>query len=241
MIRRMVDMHCHIMPGVDDGAKTRKEVQGMLKMEYENGVRTIILTPHYRKDMFEPDFELIKKRFQYVKCEVENLGLDMEVFLGCEYHANSDMIKEIKGKPRFRINGGKYVLLEFSSAHTYQKIRDCVYQMINSGFKPIIAHIERYRNVVKDLNNVNELIELGAYIQVSSGAILGEDGLKAMLVSRTMLKKKMIHFIGSDSHDMKERCPNLKKCAEYVEKKVGTKYAQNLFVNNPQKILDYKD
>lgn len=241
MIRRMVDMHCHIMPGVDDGAKTRKEVQEMLKMEYENGVRTVILTPHYRKDMFEPDFELIKKRFQYVKYEAENMGLDMDVFLGCEYHANSDMIKEIKENPRFRINGGKYVLVEFSSTHTYQKIRDYVYQMINSGFKPIIAHIERYRSVVKNLDNVSELIDLGAYVQVSSGALLGEDGLRAMLASRAMLRKKMIHFIGSDCHDAKERCPNFKKCAEYVEKKVDIKYAKNIFVNNPKKILGYKD
>lgn len=241
MIRRTVDMHCHIMPGVDDGASTRKEVQEMLKMEYRDGVRVLVLTPHYRKGMFEPEKDLIKKRFRYVQYEVEQLGLDMKVFLGCEYHANTDMIKDLRLNSHFRINGSEYVLIEFSSMHTYAKVRNWIYDLVNAGFKPIIAHLERYQNVTKNIENVQELIELGAYVQVSSGAFVGEDGLKAMWIARNLLKKGLVHFVGSDAHNVTDRAPNLRKCMEYIEKKEGREYAKNLFINNPKKILDYKD
>ena len=87
----MIDMHCHIIPGVDDGARTKKDVRELLLMEYKSGVRHIVMTPHYRKGMFEPTEQLVKKRADYVRREIETLGIDMKVHLGCEYHANSEM------------------------------------------------------------------------------------------------------------------------------------------------------
>lgn len=241
MIKKMIDMHCHILPGVDDGAQTRKDVQTLLQMEYDDGVRTLVLTPHYRKEMFEPDKRLVKQRFEYIKKEIAQMGLDMEVFLGCEYHANADMIKDLKLNPHFRINGSLYVLVEFSGLHAYRSIREWIYQLIISGFRPIVAHVERYPEVMKDIKRVKELIDMGAYMQVSSSAVTGEDGLITKLQVKGLLKKGLVHFVGSDAHNATDRAPNMKKCAEYIAKKIDYAYAKNIFVNNPRKILGYKD
>jgi len=233
----MTDMHCHIIPGVDDGA-SEKEVRRLLQMEYDSGVRTIILTPHYRKGMFETDLETVIKQAMLVKQTALDMGLDMEIYLGCEYHANNDMIEELNQIECYRMNGGKYVLVEFSSGHSYMKIRNWIYQLITSGYKPIIAHVERYPMVTDKLEKLEELIRLGAKLQVSSGAVIGQHGFGARLFTRKLLKKHMVHFIGSDTHDTKDRKPNLDLCATYVAKKMGETYAREIFIDNPRCIFE---
>lgn len=234
----MIDMHCHIIPGVDDGAQTKEEAKELLQMEYDSGVRTIILTPHYRKGMFETGLETVIQRATFVKQMAMDMQLDMEVYLGCEYHANNDMIEDLNGNECYRLNGGRYVLVEFSSSHSYMKVRNWIYQLITSGYKPIIAHVERYPMVVDQMENLEELIRLGAKLQVSSGAILGQHGFNTKLLTRKLLKKHMVHFIGSDAHDTDDRRPNLDLCAAYVAKKMGESYAREIFVTNPRCILE---
>lgn len=237
-MRGMIDMHCHIIPGVDDGATTKKDVRSLLQMEYESGVDTILLTPHYRKGMFEPSKERVMKRASYVVRELRDMGLDMKLYLGCEYHANADMVEDLAREPRFRINGGRYVLIEFSSQHVFQKVRNWIYELVNAGFKPIIAHVERYPLVVKEMEQVEELIDMGALIQVDSGALLGKHGFRLKHIAKKLLKNEYIHFIGTDAHDRKDRCPDLDACERYIAKKMGKRYARELLIENPQKILN---
>ena len=94
-MRGMIDVHCHIVPAVDDGAASKKEVRNLLLQEYKSGVRELILTPHYRKGMFETPRDIVERRAEYVAREVDRIRLDMQVYLGCEYHANADMLMEL--------------------------------------------------------------------------------------------------------------------------------------------------
>lgn len=233
----LIDMHCHIIPGVDDGAKTKKDMDELLLMEYKSGVRKIVLTPHYRKGMFEPDEREVEKGLEEIRQSIQELGIEMEVYLGCEYHANSDMVQELKENKRFRMNGSKYILVEFSSQHNFSKVRNWIYELVKAGFQPIIAHVERCPAAVEKKELVEELVELGAWIQVDAGAILGEDGWRMKTISRRLLKEELIHFIGSDAHDCHKRRPNLKECYSYVVKKKGDQYAQELFFDNPRVLL----
>lgn len=237
----MVDIHCHIVPAVDDGAQTKSQVRALLKKEYEDGVTTLVLTPHYRKGMFDAPDDLVLKRAAYVMHEVRELGLPMEIYLAREYHANTDMIEELKAKSQYRINKSRYVLVEFSSAHSYEKIRGWIYQLVAAGLRPIIAHVERYPDVMSKLEQVDELIQLGAYIQISTSAVLGEHGLRLKGYTKNLLKRRMVHFVASDAHDMESRRPNMRECREYVAKKFGEDYAEELFVKNPRNILSDTD
>lgn len=237
----MVDIHCHILPAADDGAQTKSQVRELLEKEYEDGVRALVLTPHYRKGMFEADTELVMKHAAYVQHEVKRLNLDMDIYLAREYHANADMIEELKANPVYRINQSKYVLVEFSSAHSYEKVRNWIYQLVAAGFKPIIAHIERYPDVMKKIEQVEELVELGAYIQISTSAILGEHGFRLKGYTKTLIKKRLVHFVASDAHDMDDRRPNMLECRNYVVKKYGEALARELFECNPWNILSDTD
>lgn len=237
-MRGMVDIHCHIMPDIDDGAKTKQEVVEMLRKEYESGVRAIVLTPHHRKSVCEPPKDLIMKRYAYVKRLVEKLELDMKIYCGCEYHAHSDMLDELRQNKHFRINGSRYVLLELSSRHSYQRIRNWVYDLTNEGLCPIVAHIERYPQVAENVERVSELIELGALVQINSDSLLGRNGRRVQKVVKNLIKKGYVHFIASDAHDMHKRYPNLDLSRKYVAKKWGKAKAEEILVENPQMILN---
>ncbi|MDD3141935.1 MAG: capsular biosynthesis protein [Lachnospiraceae bacterium] len=237
---KLTDIHCHLIPYIDDGAKDKKEAKKLLLMEYKNGVRNIIVTPHYRKGIFEsPNVEMHKK-FQWLKKAAGEISDDLCVFLGCELYSSSTMVSSLQCGDRPTLAGSSYVLVEFSANHSYNKIRDQIYNLIVNGYKPVIAHIERYSCLRLNNNYIVELKDLGAFMQVNAGSILGEDGWKTKRLCKQLMKKDVIDFVGSDAHNTKERKPNLKECFAYVEKKMGKEYTYQLFVENPEKILSGK-
>lgn len=233
----LIDIHCHLVPGVDDGAKSIHDAALMLKEEYENGVVAIIVTPHFRKGMFEPSRELVEQQFRKIWKLTRRSRSGMKVFLGCEYYTSKDMISDLLNERRPTMAGSRYVLTEFSSAHSYEVIRNQVYELIGAGFHPIIAHAERYKCLVKHPHLISELIDLGAEIQLSADGILGIQGWKVEHFCWRLLKKYQVRYIASDMHDRKDRRCRLKECSEVLEKKFGERYVEQLMIKNPMKII----
>lgn len=237
----LTDIHCHILPGIDDGAADMDMTKNMLNKMYEEGVRRVIATPHYRVGMFEPSIPSIQKSYLEVKKYAKTIGTHgMEVKLGCEYHRADDMVNVLKNHQRPTMAGSNYVLVEFSSMDNYMKIRSKIYALVVAGYDPIIAHIERYPSIIENPSSVTDMIEMGALIQVNADSVLGIDGRSIKKFCKNLMKKKEIHFIGSDAHDMTERPSRLGACAAYVEKKWGWNMARNIFVKNPEMILNEK-
>ena len=131
----LTDIHCHIMPKVDDGPSTVSEAKQLLQMEYEDGVRNIILTPHYRVKMFEPDMKEIIHYYRGMRGVAAKIAPDFKIYLGCEYHTNSNMTEDIQRKRRPTLAGSRYVLVEFSSTHSFQRIRNQIYELVVAGYK----------------------------------------------------------------------------------------------------------
>lgn len=237
-MREMVDIHCHILPDVDDGADGENEAVQLLKNEYSNGVSDVILTPHYRRGIFETPVDVIEQRFQKLESYVAaHMSGKLNIYLGCEYHRDSHMVSDLLERKRPTLANSKYVLVEFSSIHGYSVMRKQVYDLVNAGYIPIIAHIERYNCIVSEPSLINDLIALGAEIQITSGAVIGTHSWTTKLFCRKLLKKKLVHYIASDAHNMNMRPVDLGKCAKFVEKKYGKLYARRLFVENPKKII----
>ena len=149
-MKGIYDIHCHIVPGVDDGAKDLKTSVRMLQKEYDDGVRNIIATPHFRYDMFEPSLEQVKKQFLRVRKAAAEIGEDgIQMYLGCELHSSMDMTDCLKKGERLTMSGSRYVLTEFRTSDEKSYIRERVQALIRKGYYPIIAHVERYHSVVK--------------------------------------------------------------------------------------------
>lgn len=234
-MRGMWDIHCHILPGVDDGAKDMEMAKALLRKEMEDGVQNIILTPHYRRRMFEPEMSLIYSTYEQLKQETRDW--DIHLYLGCEYHANMDMAEDLNAGKRPTLGGSRYVLCEFSNGDLASYITERTYQLLANGYIPVLAHIERYKALTKDFSLIDDLVERGCRMQVNAGSILGEDGFFTRRFCKKLIDYDLLHFIGSDAHNLTDRTPRIGECAAYLEKKYGEEYAQQILQENPGKLI----
>lgn len=236
-MKGLIDIHCHLVPGVDDGADTLYDAGKILQMEYWNGVSAVIATPHYRPGMFETSQEEVIRQFQRVAQMAERSRSGMRVYLGCEYHSAPFLVEDLKEGRRPTMAGSKYVLVEFSGRHTYTQIRNQVYELTAAGYRPIIAHAERYPCLVSDSLLIDELVNAGAQIQVTASSVIGEAGRNSKKFCKKLLKEHLVDYIATDAHDISHRKPDLATCASYVAKRYGVDYAKKIFISNPREII----
>lgn len=234
---RIADMHCHIVPGVDDGARTLKDSLDIVEEEYRQGVRLIIVTPHWRRGMFETDRREVEEHFRLLKAAAKEPFPNLEFYLGCEFHVHMDMIEEMRSSPLFRMNGTNMVLTEFSSENDKNYIREALNKEISSGFEPIVAHIERYPDAFHDLNFIEEIKSMGVRIQVNADSVIGEEGRSIRKRIRKMMEEDLVDFIGSDAHNITDRACHLKRCADEIEKYFGISVVKRLMWENPLNIV----
>lgn len=206
----------------------------MLRRMYSEGVTSLILTPHYRKGMFETDRDLVQKRFEQLQQKAQEALPGISLFLGCEFHYNVDMIASLEEDPRYRINAGQYVLTEFSGNSSERTIIKSCYSLRDAGYLPVVAHFERYNVLHSKPALLEELHEIGCYLQVNADSLLGMDGWEMKRYCRKMLRKGLIDFIGSDAHNTGSRKSHLAECAALIARKEGQATADQLFVHNPE-------
>ena len=235
-MEEMYDIHCHILPGVDDGAGHIGLSLEMLKAEKDSGVRTIILTPHYRRRMFEPSVDLIRENFETLQKEAAGLGLDL--YLGCEYHANMDMVENLQEGRRPTLAGSRFVLSEFKEDSPAEFIRERTMALLNAGYTPVIAHFERYKALRSSTDLVEELYERGCRMQMNADCITGRDGFFMARFAKKMAQYDLISYVASDCHDMGRRAPHLAEAAKVLEKWGGVRYAEHILCDNPREIIE---
>ena len=229
----LVDIHCHILPGVDDGAPDMETSRAMIRDAYEQGVRYIIATPHYRPEMFEPSMKKVIRVYHELRDYAEEVGIGLR--LGCEYYRNEQMIRHLDKKLRPTMLGSRYVLTEFSTNDSFVTVRNYIYELITKGYRPIVAHVERYF-CCQEPERIQKLKKLGAQIQINADSVLGYEGHTIKKCCVGLMKDDLVDFIGSDAHNLEGRKMNLGKCATYVRKKMGQDYAEEIFVDNPRRI-----
>ena len=235
-MRDLYDIHCHILPGVDDGAKNMDIALALIEKEIEAGVETIILTPHFRKEMFEPDMEDIWNAYDELLYETRYKNI--RLYLGCEFHANMEMVETLDNDLRPTLADSRYVLTEFAHNSTRAFMKERADALLMSGYRPIIAHIERYRATRKDFDLIEDLIEMGCEVQVNADAIIGRDGLGAQRFCKKLMQEDMLHYVGSDTHNLRGRAPHLGECCEYLKKHMGRLYTSCIMRDNPSKIVE---
>ena len=243
----MIDIHCHLLYGVDDGAKTIEESVAMLEAAKEG--RVIAGKTHakkqqkegnlkgwgaYRHGMFAYPKEEIEEHFRILEPYAQKLGISLA--LGTEYHVNSHIVEALDSGRCRTMAGSRYVLCEYSHDSEYAYIYQMTQELVLHGYIPVFAHVERY-GALADLQLAEELRNLGAWITVNADAVLGLEGMGPKKYCKKMLKAECVDAIASDSHGIKNRANHMGKCYELIEKKFGREYADQLLVNHPAKIL----
>lgn len=233
------DIHTHILPGVDDGAKTVAESLQLIQLAYQNGTRTIILTPHYR-GKYKRDPAWLKEVFGLFRKLVAQHYPDMNLYLGSEVYYEQETPDLLEAGRAMTINDSQYCLLEFQPVTLRSQIMTGVSETLRYGFTPIIAHIERYDACRKDRSFVDELLDMGALIQINADSVMGKHGLNVTHFCEKLLKEHKVHFIASDAHNADSRPPLLRECWWKVYKKYGFEYSSQLFYENAQAVIEDK-
>ena len=225
----MIDIHAHILHAVDDGSKDTEQSLLMLKEAERQGVTDIVLTPHYRAD-YLPESVEVKERFEELKTLAADNGIKVNLYLGQEIFVFGDLVKAIKNGTVFSVNGGKYVLTEFSAKHEMD-IPETVYMLVKNGYIPIVAHIGRY--FYADVETAREVKEIGGRIQVNASSIC--DSLKYRRKVYTLIKAGLVDYVASDVHYHRKN--RMQKAYKKIAKKFGQQTADELFNENAKAVL----
>lgn len=239
-LKGIFDIHCHIMFGVDDGAKSREQSERMLEMAYSEGIRNIILTPHYGSRAYDVSRETILERFAELKALALDMYGDMNIYMGNELQYSDKTAEDLKSGTAFTMADSRFVLVEFSIAISYDRIRQAVMELMQYGYIPILAHVERYDSLIRNSEYIAELSDMGACIQVNASSVIGKNGRKTEKMVAKLLKREKVDFIATDAHRDDKRAPEIKSCVDRVIKKYGQSYAERLFIRNPHCIIDNK-
>ena len=232
----MIDIHCHLLYGVDDGARTMEESVAMLKEAHDQGIGGIILTPHYRHGMFSYPVEAIADHFMKLKPCAEKLGIVLG--LGTEYHVNSRIIEALESGRCRTLAGTGYVLTEYSHDSSFSYLEQMTEELVRHGYIPVIANAERYGCMTGNMEPVKRIRRMGAWIQLNADAVLGLEGMATKRFCRKLLKEELADVIASDCHGITRRACHMEKCRQMLEKKYSVEYADQLLRKNPGKILE---
>lgn len=236
----MIDFHSHIIPEIDDGSRSIEETMLLLSEAKKAGFTKIISTSHYMNDRFEFDEANRKILLEAIKMGANNLGIDIELRLGSEIYATYDVVELLKEHQASTIDGTNYVLMELPMQSELPNLKNIIYNLLGNGYKPIIAHPERYEYVKEDPNWLIEYIELGVLFQSNYASILGWYGKTAQNTVKKLLKNNMIHFLGSDVHRAKTVYKEMPTILEELEKVVDSEILEELTTTNASLVLQNK-
>jgi len=231
----MIDIHCHPLPGVDDGAEDLEVAVSMCNAAAKDGVTHLVATPHSNYlYSFDPD-----RNRQLLAQLQEAVGPAPQLFLGCDFHLSYENIQEcIKRASDFSINHGAYLLVELPNQFIPEQLNRVYYDIQVAGLKPIITHPERNPLLQRKPELLRHWVSIGCLVQVTAQSHTGGFGSQAQGYSERLLDEGMVHFFASDAHNTDTRPPLLSPCCQKVAKEKGEAIAELLLTKNPEAVVN---
>lgn len=234
----MIDVHSHILEGLDDGVDSFEEALCVVKEAKKVGFTKIISTTHYFPDKKYLANEDVRKHvLQKLKENVD----DVEIVLGSEIFVNGHIDELIKNGEASTINGSRYILFEIPLYGEYSDLKNVILNLLSNGYKLILAHPERYEVFQDDPRRLEDLIDLGVYLQANYLSIIGFYGKQAQKLVTLMLKHNMISFLGSDVHQSNRFYPNINEAIEKIVLLIGEEKFEELSEFNPMAVINNDD
>lgn len=236
----MIDMHCHIIPAVDDGSKNVTETFNMVMSAYRNGYKGTFATPHYIQDRYEINVKDIENSVEVLNKMLKEKNIDFTIYVGNEIYICNDILELVQENKVFTLGKSKYVLFELPFYGEVLNLKQIIANLSHVGYIPVLAHPERYEFIFNNYKKVIPLIEEGALLQINLASILGYYGTKPQKCVEKLLKNNLVHFIGSDSHDSKSIYENYDKAIKKILKKISKEKLDEILIENPYKVLNDK-
>ncbi len=240
----MIDLHCHALFGVDDGAQNVEIMQQMLDTAYSDGIRAICFTPHFKHHHFKSEADIfaynekIKQSFSVACDYIAEKYADLKLYLGNEIMYHHDIYTSITEGKCSKIADTSYALIEFLPTTPFFEISSALLNLLRKGIRPILAHVERYGELADDISRVKELREGGVLIQVNASSITKLKFGKSARFIKRLFKSSLVDLIATDAHDANEYAPIMSSAVSIIEKKYGEKMARRVSLTVPNMILE---
>lgn len=234
----MIDLHTHILPGIDDGAKNLQVSLEMAAIAVEDGIRTMACTPHIYPGMYMNDGPGIERARVALQAEFDQRGIGLRLVTGADVHLVPGLLAGLRDGTVPTLAQSRYLLLEPSHTTPPPRFEDAVFALIAAGYTPVITHPERLTWVEDHYPVFLRLIGQGAWMQVTAGALTGAFGRRAQYWGERFLGEGHTHILASDAHTAGRRRPQLRPALEIAERLLGKEEASRLVNERPQVILD---
>ncbi|MCM1218361.1 MAG: protein-tyrosine-phosphatase [Lachnospiraceae bacterium] len=234
----LTDIHCHILPKVDDGSHSEEQSHRMLDIAWKNGIRTIIATPHYMPDGPHPPVEKLRRLVEELQEYADQQFYDMTIYEGNEIYYHEEVPELLEAGKILTLAGSSYVLVEFSPADDARYIRNALADIQSAGYDPILAHVERYMSLCKKpYDRIGELRDMGVLIQVNANSIEGKMGPMSKTVTRDLLKKQWVDFVATDAHSDRSRSHAIADCVKLLQRKYPAEYVEDILGGNARRLI----
>jgi len=237
----VIDLHCHMLPGIDDGAGDEDTALEMARIAVEDGIRCTACTPHIYPGVYENDSVIIAAGRGRLEALFQERGINLELTHGADTHLVPEMLEGLRGGRIPTLNGGRYFLLEPSHHVAPPRFGESVFNAIASGYVPLITHPERLAWLEEHYEEFARLVHEGAWIQITAGSLTGRFGRSARYFAERLLDDGLVHVIATDAHNLHGRPPLLAEGREAAAKWVGPEEAQRMVLGRPQAVLDDRD
>jgi protein-tyrosine phosphatase len=229
----MIDIHHHLLWGLDDGSTSLDNSVAMAKMAVADGITHVVCTPH-ANEQYAYDPTVIAHKVAELQLALDIAGVTLKLGQGSDFHMSYDNIQEAKVDPRkFSINGKGYLLIELPDYGISRNLAETLYQLQLAGLTPILTHPERNATLQADEQRMTEWIRGGLLVQVTAGSVMGYMGKTAQRLAHRMLENRWVHFLATDAHNTTSRPPKMREAHDLVAEKYSPEYAHALCVGNP--------
>jgi protein-tyrosine phosphatase len=237
----VIDLHSHILPGIDDGASDSSVSLTMARLMVAQGVTTVACTPHILPGLYHNSGPAIRDATVGLQALLDQEGIALRLTSGADAHMTPDFIAGLRSGHLLTIADSRYVLVEPPHHTAPPQIEDFFFNLVVAGYVPILTHPERLSWVPQRYEMIKRLVRSGVWMQITAGSFAGAFGRNALYWGERMLDEGCVHLIATDAHDAERRPPDLAAGRDLVAKRVGPEEAQRLVLTRPKGILEDQD
>ena len=234
----MIDLHCHILPGIDDGAPDRQVALAMARCAAADGITVTACTPHIYPGLYDNDGEGIERAMVAFRRVLAEEGIALELVVGADTHLAPDLLASMRTGRVPTLNGSRYLLLEPPHHSIPPRFEDSVFQLRAAGIVPVLTHPERLSWIEGNYPVFERLVRGGTWMQITSGSLTGRFGKRPKYWGERMLDEGLVHILATDSHHIDRRPPLLAEGREAAAARVGEQEAWNLVLHRPKGIIE---
>lgn len=236
---KMIDLHCHILPDVDDGVQSEEEMREVLKSAWRQGICAMFATSHYPGKR-GCNAGVRREKLLLARQAAQEISPEFCIYMGNELFWMDGIAEALESGRAASLAESRYVLIEFHPGEEYRQIYRAVQELTQAGYSPVLAHIERYLCLVKEWERIDKLEDAGCYFQMNMASLLGNRLKPSVRYCRRLVEEERIHFMGTDTHGMHFRPIEIEKSCEWIYRSCRKKYADRILYQNAETVIENK-